>query len=295
LREALDDGEAPSPADELLLLQTLLGSWPLTLDLHDPTALRAYAERIRQWQRKALREAKLRSSWAAPNERYEQACAAYVDGLLLNDENQQLRQSLHEAARRLACPGALNGLVQCLLRMTTPGVPDLYQGNEYWDLSLVDPDNRRPVDYPARRASLDDATPLADLLAHWRDGRLKQALVARVLDARQAHPELFQRGAYLPLAVRGRHADKVLAFARLGEDARAIIVVPRLASALLGPATTPLIPAQNWDDTQLVLPFALSPANCSGLFGGGAVTPSRELMLSAVLMEFPVNVLIEHA
>ena len=295
LREALDDGEAPSPADELLLLQTLLGSWPLTLDLHDPTALRAYAERIRQWQRKALREAKLRSSWAAPNERYEQACAAYVDGLLLDDENQQLRQSLHEAARRLACPGALNGLVQCLLRMTTPGVPDLYQGNEYWDFSLVDPDNRCPVDYPARRASLDDGTPLTELLAHWRDGRIKQALVARVLDARQAHPELFQRGAYLPLTVQGRHADQVLAFARLGQGERAIIVVPRLASALLGAAATPLIPAPNWDDTRLVLPFALSPANCSGLFGGGAVTPSRELMLSTVLMEFPVNVLIEHA
>ena len=295
LREELDDGQAPSPGDELLLLQTLLGSWPLDLDLHDPQALKRYAERLRQWQCKALREAKLRSSWAAPNERYERACAAYVDGLLLDEENQQLRQSLHEAAQRLACPGALNGLVQCLLRMTTPGVPDLYQGNEYWDLSLVDPDNRRPVDYPARRASLDDGTPLAELLAHWRDGRIKQALVARVLDARQAHPELFQRGAYLPLTAQGRHADQVLAFARLGQGERAIIVVPRLASALLGPAATPLIPAQNWDDTRLVLPFALSPANCSGLFGGGAVTPSRELMLSTVLAEFPVNVLIDHA
>ncbi|CRI57986.1 malto-oligosyltrehalose synthase [Pseudomonas sp. CCOS 191] len=295
LREALDDGQAPSPGDELLLLQTLLGSWPLDLDLHAPQALKRYAERLRQWQCKALREAKLRSSWAAPNERYEAACAAYVDGLLLDEENQQLRQSLHEAAQRLACPGALNGLVQCLLRMTTPGVPDLYQGNEYWDLSLVDPDNRLPVDYPARRASLDDGTPLAELLAHWRDGRIKQALVARVLDARQAHPELFQRGAYLPLSVQGRHADQVLAFARLGQGERAVIVVPRLASALLGAATTPLIPAQNWDDTRLVLPFALSPANCSGLFGGGAVTPSRELMLSTVLAEFPVNVLIDHA
>ncbi|MEW5547664.1 malto-oligosyltrehalose synthase [Pseudomonas soli] len=295
LRETLDDGQAPSPGDELLLLQTLLGSWPLELDLEDAQGLQRYAERIRQWQCKALREAKLRSSWAAPNERYEAACAAYVDGLLLDEENQQLRQSLHEAAQRLACPGALNGLVQCLLRMTTPGVPDLYQGNEYWDLSLVDPDNRRPVDYPARRASLDDGTPLAELLAHWRDGRIKQALVARVLDARQAHPELFQRGAYLPLTVQGRHADQVLAFARLGQGERAVIVVPRLASALLGAAATPLIPAQNWDDTRLVLPFALSPANCSGLFGGGAVSPSRELMLSTVLAEFPVNVLIDHA
>lgn len=278
-----------------MLYQTLLGSWPLDLDLHDAVALRAYAERIRQWQCKALREAKLRSSWAAPNEAYEQACAGYVDGLLLDDENQQLRQSLHDAARRLDCPGALNGLAQCLLRMTTPGVPDLYQGNEFWDLSLVDPDNRRPVDYAARRASLDDSAPAAELLAHWRDGRIKQALIARVLDCRQAHPELFQRGAYLPLTVRGRHADKVLAFARLGEGERAVIVVPRLASALLGNTSTPLIPAQNWDDTRLTLPFALSPANCSGLFAGAAVTPSRELLLSTVLAEFPVNVLIDHA
>ncbi|WP_194790592.1 malto-oligosyltrehalose synthase [Pseudomonas sp. UFMG81] len=295
LREGLTEGDAPSPGDELLLLQTLLGSWPLALDLHDDNALRHYAERITQWQQKALREAKLRSSWAAPNEGYEQACAHYVRGLLLDGENQQLRRSLHDAAHQLACPGALNGLVQCLLRMTTPGVPDLYQGNEYWDLSLVDPDNRRPVDYAARRASLDDSTPLAELLAHWRDGRVKQALIARLLDGRNSHPELFRRGSYLPLTVRGRHADKVLAFARLGEGERAIVVAPRLASALLGAATTPLIPAQNWDDTRLLLPFALSPANCSGLFGGGVVSPSKELRLSTVLAEFPVNVLIDHA
>lgn len=295
LRQALDDGPAPSPADELLLYQTLLGSWPLELDPHDVAALGRYAERIRQWQQKALREAKLRSAWNAPNEAYEQACATYVDELLLGPQNQQLRQSLHQAAQRIACPGALNGLAQSLLRMTTPGVPDLYQGNEYWDLSLVDPDNRRPVDYAARRASLDDSVALADLLAHWRDGRIKQALIARVLDARQAHPQLFQRGAYLPLDVQGRHADKVLAFARLGEDARAIVVVPRLCSTLLGSAPTPLIPAQNWDDTRLILPFALSPATCSGLFSSTAVSPSRELSLNAVLAEFPVNLLIQQS
>ncbi len=295
LREVLEDGAAPSPGDELLLWQTLLGSWPLALDLHDANALRHYAGRIGGWQQKALREAKLRSSWAAPSEAYEQACAAYVNGLLLDAQNQQLRQSLHEAARQIACPGALNSLAQCLLRMTTPGVPDLYQGNEYWDFSLVDPDNRRPVDYAARRASLDASTPLAALLGHWQDGRIKQALIARLLDCRMSHPELFRRGAYLPLNVQGRHADKVLAFARLGEEQRAIVVAPRLASSLLGNATTPLIPAQNWDDTRLILPFALSPANCSGLFAGGAVSPSKELKLSTVLAEFPVNVLIDHA
>ncbi|MEW2923688.1 malto-oligosyltrehalose synthase [Pseudomonas juntendi] len=295
LRAPLEDGLAPSPGDELMLLQTLLGSWPLDLDLHDANALRQYAERVRQWQQKALREAKLRSSWNAPNEAYEAACARYLDGLLLGSENQQLRQSVADAAQVLACPGALNGLVQALLRMTTPGVPDLYQGNEYWDLSLVDPDNRRAVDYALRRATLESATPVAELLSHWRDGRLKQALVARVLDCRQAHAELFRRGAYLPLTVQGRHADKVVAFARLGEGERAIVVAPRLASSLLGSAPTPLIPAQNWDDTRLVLPFAVSPANSTGLFPCAAVSSSRELMLSAVLAEFPVNLLIQQS
>ena len=295
LRQALEDGPAPSPADEMMLLQTLLGSWPLQLDRHDQAALGRYAERIRQWQQKALREAKLRSAWSAPNEAYEAACAAYIDGLLLERENEQLRNSLAEAAQSIACAGALNGLVQCLLRMTSPGLPDLYQGNEYWDLSLVDPDNRRPVDYAVRRASLDDSTPLAALLEHWRDGRIKQALIAQVLDCRQAYPALFRRGDYLPLAVQGRHADKVLAFARLGEGERAIVVVPRLTYALLGNSPTPLIPAQNWDDTRLILPFASSPANWTGLFASRAVSPSRELMLSAVLAECPVNLLIQQS
>ncbi len=295
MRAQLNDGLAPSPGDELMLLQTLLGSWPLELDLRDETALHQYAERIRQWQQKALREAKLRSSWSAPNEAYESACARYIDSLLLGSEHQQLRKSVADAAQLLACPGALNGLVQALLRMTTPGVPDLYQGNEYWDFSLVDPDNRRPVDYASRRRTLDDATPLAELLAHWRDGRIKQALIARVLDCRQAHAELFRRGAYLPLTVQGRHADKVIAFARVGEGEHAVVVAPRLASGLLGGAATPLIPAQNWDDTRVVLPFALSPANSTGLFRGAAVSSSKELMLSTVLAEFPVNVLIQQS
>jgi len=116
-----------------------------------------------------------------------------------------------------------------------------------------------------------------------------------VLYCRQAHAELFRRGAYLPLTVQGRHADKVVAFARLGEGERAIVVAPRLANSLLGSAPTPLIPAQNWDDTRLVLPFAVSPANSTGLFPCAAVSSSRELMLSAVLAEFPVNLLIQQS
>ncbi|WP_028693648.1 malto-oligosyltrehalose synthase [Pseudomonas cremoricolorata] len=295
LRKDDADGPAPSPADEMMLLQTLLGSWPLDLDLNDSSAVKSYIERLQQWQQKALREAKLRSSWNAPNQDYEQVCATYIADLLSADAHAELRESLHQAADAIACPGALTGLAQCLLRMTVPGVPDLYQGNEYWDLSLVDPDNRRPVDYPARRRSLDDSVALDELLAHWRDGRIKQTLIARVLDCRRAHPELFRRGEYQPLSVEGRHADKVMAFARVADGERAIVILPRLAASLLGEqAQTPLIPAQTWDDTRVILPFDFSPATWSGLFANAAVSPTKELKLSAALAEFPVNLFIEH-
>lgn len=295
LRSTLADGIAPSPEDEWMLYQTLVGSWPMTLDESDPLALRAFAERLQHWQRKALREAKLRSSWSAPNEAYEQACLGYIEALLLDMQNQQLRHSLASAAHAIACAGALNSLGQCLLRMTVPGVPDLYQGNEYWDLSLVDPDNRRAVDFAARRQGLDDSTGPVQLLQDWRSGRVKQALIGQVLERRQQYPALFAEGQYLPLPVLGRHAGQVLAFARVSDGERAIVVVPRLACRLLGDTPIPLIPAQNWDDTRLLLPFALSPANCSGLFASAAVTTSKEVLLSAVLKEFPVNVLIDHA
>ncbi|MCW2271075.1 malto-oligosyltrehalose synthase [Pseudomonas sp. MYb187] len=295
LRTELADGVAPAPGDEWLLYQTLLGSWPLALDESDPVALRTYVQRLQQWQRKALREAKLRSSWSAPNDVYEQACLGFVEALLLDPQNQQLRHSIALAAQSIACAGALNSLGQCLLRMTAPGVPDVYQGNEFWDLSLVDPDNRRAVDFAERRQALDESTSTAQLLQDWRNGRVKQALISQVLERRLDYPELFAEGRYLPLEVRGRHAERVLAFARVGDSARAIVIVPRLACALLADTPIPLIPAQNWDDTHLLLPSALSPANYTGLFASSAVTTSKELLLSAVLREFPVNVLIDHA
>ncbi|MGE8405561.1 MAG: malto-oligosyltrehalose synthase [Pseudomonas sp.] len=299
LRSQLPDGPAPSPGDELMLYQTLLGSWPLDLRHDDQLALRSYAERLHEWQRKALREAKLRSAWSAPNSSYEDACAAFLDAVLLDDQCQQLRRSLADAALALACPGALNSLVQCLLRMTAPGVPDLYQGNEFWDFSLVDPDNRRPVDYAARRQALDDSQSPQQLLAGWRDGRIKQALIAQVLERRRQFPELFLRGDWLALPVHGSQAHKVLAFARIGDEQRAIVIVPRLAGDLLGNSAHPLIPAQNWGDTRVVLPFTLSTANCTGLFEQRAVTTnkepgSRELWLNTALERFPVNLFIEH-
>lgn len=294
LRSTFGDDVAPSAGDELLLYQALLGSWPLTLSVQDRAGLEDYAARLHQWQQKALREAKLASSWSTPNEVYETACRAFIDTLLFDPQSQQLRQSIAAAAQAIACAGAINSLSQCLLRMTAPGVPDLYQGTEFWDLSLVDPDNRRPVDFAARRQALDDSLGAAQLLESWRDGRIKQALIARTLNLRAQYAELFQRGSYQPLEVRGKQAAQVLAFLRESDEQRAIVVVTRLTHSLLGDAAIPLIPAQNWEDTRLTLPITDSLHRWKGLFSEATVTAKREMWLNTALKDFPVNLFIQN-
>ncbi len=292
LSAPLKQGEHPiSPGDELMLYQAILGSWPLGLEGQE--AFEDYAKRLTQWQEKALREAKLQSSWSAPNEPYETACRDFLQHVLLSPDGLALRQSIGATANRIAPAGALNSLAQTLLRMTVPGVPDLYQGTEFWDLSLVDPDNRRPVDYPARQRALDDCAAPTQLLAQWQDGRIKQALIAQVLVLRNQYPTLFSEGRYQALEVVGEHAAHVLAFARITEDMRAIVVVPRLPAELLGTAQTPLINAANWGDTRILLPFADANPNWKGLFAQATVTQSKELSLSEALKEFSVNLLIQ--
>ncbi|UCZ85223.1 malto-oligosyltrehalose synthase [Pseudomonas sp. L5B5] len=290
LRPAAD---APSAADELILYQSLLGSWPLDLQADDQSAIEDYRARIWQWQLKALREAKLHSSWAAPNPHYEEAMQAFVDNLLLAPQGLALRRSIAAAAQAIAPAGALNSLVQTLLRLSVPGVPDLYQGNEFWDFSLVDPDNRRPVDYPARRQALQQPVEPARWLAQWRDGSIKQALIARVLGLRREYPQLFRRGRYQPLEVHGQHAGRVLAFLREYHGQRAVVIVPiRVASLLVGSAI-PQVDAARWGDTRVQLPFATPGCTLNGLFSTVTVTPHKELMLSDVLQDFALNLLIE--
>jgi (1->4)-alpha-D-glucan 1-alpha-D-glucosylmutase len=183
--------------------------------------------------------------------------------------------------------------VQTLLRMTVPGIPDLYQGAEFWDLSLVDPDNRRPVDYAAREQALQATLSPAQLLTDWHNGHIKQQLIARTLRRRAEQVALFARGTYQPLPVLGEQADRVLAFARIHADDLAIVIVPRLASELLGDAPSPLIEAQKWGDTRVVLPSKLTLPTLKGLFSDVAVTPNKELWLNAALKDFPVNLLVQ--
>ncbi|WP_285421277.1 malto-oligosyltrehalose synthase [Pseudomonas sp. efr-133-TYG-23] len=285
-----DDACAPSAGDELILYQVLVGSWPLDLD--PGASLETYQQRLWQWQQKALREAKLQSSWSAPNEAYEQAVEAFLSRLLLTEAGRPLRTAIAAAAQAIAPAGALNGLAQTLLRMTVPGVPDLYQGAEFWDFSLVDPDNRRPVDFNARQQALNTPSGTDQLLTHWHDGRIKQALIAQVLGLRSAQPELFRHGSYTPLEVLGQHADRVVAFSREHQGKQLVVVVPRWSHALLENGVQPRIPAQVWGDTRVKLPFAASTQNWKGLFQTGAVTPDKELLISTALGEFPVNVFI---
>ncbi|SDS56052.1 maltooligosyl trehalose synthase [Halopseudomonas litoralis] len=288
LRSVVHDQPAPAPADELMLYQTLFSSWPLGLSADDSSGCAAFAERVLAWQRKALREAKLRSSWAAPDDAYEEACHDFLQRLMTGHEAVELRRALVHAVELAACNGALNSLSQCLLRMTAPGVPDLYQGCEYWDFSMVDPDNRRPVDYALREMSLRQSDPVTDLLRQWRDGHIKQWLITRVLNARRRQPELFRQGSYQPLTVHGRHADRLVAFCRRHGDQLAICIAPRLAAPLLGDSEVPLIPAQRWDDTLIDLPATY----LTSVLTGEAVASGPAVLVSELLSAVPVNLLV---
>ncbi|PCR95911.1 malto-oligosyltrehalose synthase [Pseudomonas fluorescens] len=292
-RPLRSDDQMPSAADELILYQALLGSWPLELHNDDQDGFADYAKRIWQWQQKALREAKLQSSWSAPNEAYENAAQSFTEQLLLAPEGELLRGALAKSVNSIAAAGALNSLAQTLLHMTVPGVPDLYQGNECWDFSLVDPDNRRPVDYSLREQSLKPA-PVSELLSNWRNGRIKQALIAQVLNLRAEHTELFRRGSYQALEVLGSQAHNVLAFAREHGGQRAIVIVPIRCATLLENGAVPQVDALRWGDTRVELPFAALDENLKGLFSSTAVTKNRELEVSAALGDVPVNLFIQH-
>lgn len=212
---------SPSPAFEYLLYQSLVGAWPLTPDQSFPERLKAYAI-------KAAREAKLETNWLNPNSWYEDGLKAFLDRIL-DSSNQAFLESIDPLARRLALLGALNSLSQITLKATMPGVPDFYQGTEFWDLSLVDPDNRRPVDFSARQAAMQaiGSPDWHALIENWPDGHLKLAWSKTLLDIRQNHADLFQHGNYKPLTVHGPERNHVIAYAREHKNNAVVVVVGR--------------------------------------------------------------------
>lgn len=290
LRAGLPE-DAPARAEELILYQTLLASWPLTLSTDDAPALHTYMQRVQSWQEKALREAKLNSNWSAPNSVHEAACAEFVRRLLTAPLGLPMRQALLQAVEAIAPAGAFNSLAQCLLKLSTPGVPDIYQGCEYWDFSLVDPDNRRAVDFPLRARTIEEQSAPSWLLLRWRDGRIKQWLIRQLLGIRQAQPALFESSDYHALTVEGEQADKVVAFARRAGQACLVSIVPRRVFDLLGDSAIPHVAPQRWGDTRMLLPTDFSAPRLIGLDMTPYLTEPGYLVLADVLATLPVNLL----
>lgn len=254
LRADLGDGRyAPSAPDQAMLYQMIIGAWPLDLAPEDHDGLKAYAERVAVWQEKAWREAKRQTSWVTPDAAYEDGCRAFLMQLMDGGRCAPFIADLRTWVDRLALPGICNSLAQTVLRLASPGVPDLYQGAEFWDLSLVDPDNRRPVDYDARRAALatSRAQPGFDPMP-WQSMQVKQPLIQRVLKLRAAEPALFEHGDYVPLQARGAQADHVVAFLRHYQGRMLLVAALRL------PTRGPQPGSDAWGDTVLMLPQAVA-------------------------------------
>src|SRR5213595_2703181 len=221
-KKDVNELEAPDANEEYLLYQTLLGTWPVGANgAPAENAGPEYIERIQAYMTKALNEAKLNTSWIQPNEEWLAATRDFVAKILEPSTKNKFLPTFLPVAQEIARLGAVNALAQALLKLTSPGVPDIYQGNEVWNYSLVDPDNRRPVDYKLRAemlGSLATAKP-QDLIRNWVDGRIKMFLTQRVLQFRREHTELFQHGEYLPLALDGAVAESSISFARhLGDQ-----------------------------------------------------------------------------
>ncbi len=287
--EEEDGVVAPDGNEEWLLYQTLLGAWPLGGS--DPEFVR----RIQAYMTKALHEAKENSSWLNPNTAYDDAVAAFVERILDPQQSAEFLADFEPFQRRVSRYGMTNSLAQTLVRCTAPGVPDTYQGTELWDFSLVDPDNRRPVDYARRREllrSLDEAADrlklARELAAQPEDGRIKLFVISRALRMRRDLPELFTRGSYEAVSATGAKAGCVFAFVRqLGTQA-VLVAVPRLVTRL-GPPDGPA----DWADTRLHLPDGLAGRPWTDLFTGRPQTsPDGHITAADLFADFPVACLM---
>jgi len=273
----------PSPAHEYMLYQALLGAWPLGgIDAH-------FVERMQAFAVKATREGKEQTSWLAPNERYERGLEDFVRRLLDRGQSATFIAAFDAFARRVALIGALNSLAQVVLKSTMPGVPDFYQGTELWDLSLVDPDNRRSVDFVTLASALKSIRAEPDwraLAGAWPDARVKFALTRRLLALRQQLPEVFTAGSYRPLAVIGPHRKEFVAFARLSGRNAVIVVTGRLfARATKKGRQWPF--GEAWNASVMTEGFSAM----TSVFAGGKTVTGPRLAASDLFEVLPVAVL----
>jgi (1->4)-alpha-D-glucan 1-alpha-D-glucosylmutase len=300
----VDGQTAPHRSDEYLLYQTLVGAWPLGPLSREERA--AFTARIQQYMLKAAKEAKLRTSWINPNEAYDEALRAFVARILDSGPGNRFLQDFVAFQAPIARLGMVNAVAQTLLKITAPGVPDFYQGTELWDFSLVDPDNRRPVDFPRREAVLrelgeriaaGDLEALArELVEHWPDGRIKLYTIHRALTYRRQSAELYRAGDYLPLPVGGAAGDSLVAFARHRATTTALVVVPRLTAPLTEGGTRLPMGAEVWADTWVALPRDIPDGPYVNRFTGAVLEPvprerDKALLAAEILAAYPVALL----
>jgi (1->4)-alpha-D-glucan 1-alpha-D-glucosylmutase len=283
-KRPIEDSLSPDPNEEYLFYQTLLGTWPG--HFADRAQHSEYVRRIQDYMIKAIKEAKANSSWIQPQEDWEEGVCQFVERTLQRGPNRFIK-SLEPVAEQVAQLGMVNSLSQTVLKCTVPGVPDFYQGSETWDLRLVDPDNRRPVDYDSLRqtlSALSEANP-SQLLTNWKDGRIKLFLIQKLLRLRASHRALFQSGEFVPLAAVGGQASSCLAFSRIIDDEILLVMVARLTQKVGFPPT-----GNRWADTRITLP---SNQRCilADAFTDKEYAVADSLMLSEVFSTLPVAVL----
>jgi (1->4)-alpha-D-glucan 1-alpha-D-glucosylmutase len=285
-KKTVNEAEAPDSNEEYLLYQTLLGTWPVGNDgVPEQKVGGEYIERIQAYMTKALNEAKLNTSWIQPNEEWLAASRDFVAKILDPGPKNKFLPIFLPVAETIGRLGAINSLAQTLLKLTSPGVPDIYQGNEIWDFSLVDPDNRRPVDYKVRAEMLSCLSTKSpeDLLRNWPDGRIKMFLTQQTLRFRNEHVDLFRSGNYLPLPATGAFADCCIAFARQLNGQWIIAVAPRLSSRVGFPPI-----GGRWKDTAVELPENLSLERVREMFTGRDLQiQNRQIRLAEVMSMLP--------
>ncbi len=303
----VDGDSAPDRNDQYFLFQTVVGSWPMELGEPEWEGIDHFRDRIHGYAEKAMREAKVHTSWTAVNEEYERATHRYIDALLNPKRSPTIVRLIKTVVDAVVAAGAINSLSQKLLTLTVPGVPDIYQGTDRWDFSLVDPDNRRPVDFSVRTRALSTmkkmgagGSYLRELTERWRDGEIKEYVIAGTLIFRKEKADLFAVGSYIPLEVIGERKEHVIAFLRVHERQRTAVIVPRIVSNALGGGKGEpdrlTIPRSFWKDTRIVLPDP-SGAEWTGVLDGRRHSPTGagELYLKDLLTDLPVTLLYDGA
>jgi (1->4)-alpha-D-glucan 1-alpha-D-glucosylmutase len=303
----LDDEPVPDASVEYLLYQTLLGAWPL--EPYSAGEYGTFVERIQAYMMKALHEAKVYTSWINPNPAYDEAVQQYVARILDPQANQAFLDDFRAFQRRVSHCGLFNSLSQTLLKLTAPGVPDTYQGTEMWDFSLVDPDNRRPVDYAYRHRMLqalqarmtdarDDRIALArELLTSKEDGRIKLYVTTLALSCRRTHSGLFATGGYLPAQAKGAKREHVFGFVRRQGDRTALVVVPRFVARLLQDGHAAPLGEAVWQDTTLLVPGPHRHRGWRNVLTGAPILAAEDgqttLAMAELFAHFPVALLVQ--